>query len=254
MLSPLATAYDTKCRRVDAQALPEVCEDGDPSADLLHIYGPLPPRRVLREIAVPYVSESAPPPSRLPWRMVRPPAAIARPEDMPEAVEDAYRDSTVVAYRSGEVHRIGSYLGQREGVASMIDQTLARIHRFRQDVEWLRFDAAPSPSDLRSLALWVDPLTRQDDMGGFVAEAIVSGCLTVAGRTSVNERRLDGGKAGFLVPLRDPNELAHAIVNALFREEESRSKRQAMTAAAGRFAPLHRVRALIAVYEKALAR
>ena len=100
----------------------------------------------------------------------------------------------------------------------------------------MRFSEPPAPEDLTNLALWVDPLTDEHDLDGFVAEAIMCGCLVVAGRTATNVRRTAGGTAGFLVPRGDANESAHAIVNALFKPEHAEARRQAIPSAAARLA------------------
>ena len=251
MLSPAATAYDAKCRAVDAESLPCVVSETG-GADLLHIYGPLPKAAVLRKLGIPYLAESEPISSRLPWRAAPSPAAIVRREQLPEAVERRYRDATVLAYRGAASHQIGSFVGSRPGVANIVDQTLARIHRFRDDIEWLRLDRPPEPEELRSLDLWVDPVVQEEDHDGFVAEAIVSGCLVVAGRTKANAQRAADGRAAFLVPPGDPNETAHAIFNALFKPEQSEPRRAAMPSAAARFDAGVRARALTEIYEKVL--
>ena len=111
-----------------------------------------------------------------------------------------------------------------------VEQTMARIRRFRDDVDWQIFDQRPSPEDLGSVDLWVDPAAEENDFDGFVAEALVVGLPVVATRTPINDLRLEQGRTGFLVPPRDPNEMTHAILSALFKTEvaESReSQRQA---------------------------
>ena len=131
----------------------------------------------------------------------------------------------------------------------MIDQTLTRIHRFRDDVSWTLFDRVPEPQDLLSVDIWVDPAIDDRDFDGFVAEAVVSGLPVVAGRTPINEIRLEKGRTGALVPPRDPNEMTHAILTALFKPEVARSKQNAARQTASKFRARQRLRVLSHLYE-----
>lgn len=131
----------------------------------------------------------------------------------------------------------------------MIEQTLARLHRFRDDIEWRTFKQPPSPEDLIGVDVWVDPATSDTDLDGFVAEAYVAGKSIVASRTLINVHRLEKARCGFLVPLNDPNELGHAILTALFKPEVARLKIQAAKQTAGKFRPRQRLRVLERMYE-----
>ena len=128
-------------------------------------------------------------------------------------------------------------------------ETAARIQRFRDDVDWLLFDTSPTPDDLRSVDVWVDPALAENDFDGFVAEAIAAGTAVIASRTAINTQRLEKGRTGVLVPPRDPNEWTHAILAALFKPEFRHSKTVAAQQTASKFRPRHRVRALIQLYE-----
>ena len=105
-----------------------------------------------------------------------------------------------------------------------VEQTMARIRRFRDDVDWQIFDQRPSPEDLGSVDLWVDPAAEENDFDGFTAEALVVGLPVVATRTPINNLRLEQGRTGFLVPPRDPNEMTHVILSALFKTEVADSR------------------------------
>jgi glycosyltransferase involved in cell wall biosynthesis len=131
----------------------------------------------------------------------------------------------------------------------VVELTLIRIHRFRDDVTWRFFEAPPSPGDLQLVDAWVDPATSDDDFDGFVAEALVSGKPVVASRTPLNVHRMEKGRTGFLVPRNDPNELTHAILGALFKPEVARQKIDAARQTAGKFRLRQRIRVLERIYE-----
>ena len=131
----------------------------------------------------------------------------------------------------------------------MVDQTLARIARFRDDIHWQLFDRAPTPDDLAGVDAWIDPAVHEDDFDGFVAEAIAAGKAVVASQTAMNSQRLEAGRTGLLVPPNDPNELTHAILSALFKPEVARSKIEAAKQTAGKFRPRQRLRVLERIYE-----
>jgi hypothetical protein len=257
-----ASAYDRKSQRVDLEAIREagtidLVESSDPLVDLVHVYGPDPlPTADLRHLRK-YVSASKPAPSRLPWLRAADPAVITGPSVLPEAVEDQYfaateADRNVIHFRARDHLAMGSYTGGRKEIVSMVERTLARIHRFRDDVEWKLFETPPTPGEMASLDLWVDPSIDDGDLDGYTAEAMVCGTLVVASRTPQNQFRLAGGAAGFLVPVNDPNELTHAIAGALFKEELSAGRRERASELADRFRRRHRAQALLALYQKAL--
>lgn len=253
MVAEDASAFEAKCQRVDAESLPEVVAFGDAAVDVVHVYGAHPSPALLRGISAPFVTSSSPRRSIVPWRRTRQPAAIVAPGAIPEAVEKRYRSPVVESATPRDHFRIATYCGRRPGVENMIGQTLVRIHRFRDDIDWLSFDTPPEPGDLHEIDLWVDPATREEDLDGFVAEALSTGRLVVASRTGLNQNRLGGGRFGFLVRPNDPNELAHAVLNALFKEEASGPIRLSLPAASRRFLPDSRVAALLAIYEGVVA-
>lgn len=135
----------------------------------------------------------------------------------------------------------------------MIELTQARIQRFRNDIEWLLFDAPPTPDDLALVEAWVDPTPSDDDYDGCVAEALVASRVVVASRTPINVRRLDKGLSGFLVPPGDPNELTHAILTALFKPEVALKKIEGARLTAGKFRPRQRLRVLERLYQAVIA-
>ena len=267
---PGAGEFDKKSQRIDLASLSEKYQvvvaaiHDAPQADIAHVYGPVP--HSIR-LTMPYVASSAPARSRFSFRKPVQPAVIAsvlgprssvlasdgrqprtddrgaRTEQLPEAVEEIYFSA---AANPGS-NIVGSFA--RPSIANIVDQTLHRIGRFREDVTWKLFDRPPSPDDLAGVDVWVDPAVDQGDLDGFVAEAIVSGKIVAASRTDVNAQRLEQGRTGFLVPPDDPNELTHAILAALFKPEVARSKIEAARQTAGKFRPRQRVRVLERIYE-----
>jgi glycosyltransferase involved in cell wall biosynthesis len=180
-----------------------------------------------------------------------PPRELVTPFNVPEAVEDEWfaaagtmRDTRVAPY-------VVASFG-RPSVRNIVELTVARIHRFRDDVVWTQFDRPPAPSDLHGVDAWVDPALQDDDYDGFVAEAIVAGKPVVASRTPLNSSRLEKSRTGFLVPRNDPNELTHAILAALFKLEVAELKIEAARQTSGRFRARQRIRALERIYESAV--
>lgn len=269
LITPGATWFDRKHQRVDAVVLGEVGQvetfaSGEPlsaerrafreiaaRADLVHVYGRDLPLALLRLLSIPYVSEGAPPRSRLPFRRAPEPAAAVEHVGrgaLPEAVESLYFSTAREPRTTGSLKRVGSI---RTSPAAVIRElTLARIHRFRDDIEWTLFDVPPAPADFASVDVWIDPARSSDDRDGCVAEALVAGVPVVASRTPLNDQRLERGLAGILVPPDDPNELAHAILAALFKPEKSAPKREHARATINRFDPSRRGPALTALYRK----
>lgn len=242
---PGAAEFEKKSQRVDFASLSANHEvrvaplDDVPEADVAHVYGPTP--RSIR-LRMPYVASSAPPQSRFSLRKPVQPAATL--EIVPEAVEEIY---FVHPTTSPGENILGSFA--RPSITNIVDQTLHRIGRFRDDVTWRLFDRPPSPDDLAGVDAWVDPAIGESDLDGFVAEAIVSGKIVAATRTEANAQRLEQGRTGFLIPPNDPNELTHAILAALFKPEVARSKIEAARQTAGKFRPRQRVRVLERIYE-----
>jgi YHS domain-containing protein/glycosyltransferase involved in cell wall biosynthesis len=146
-----------------------------------------------------------------------------------------------------EIKTIASF--RRAGIDDFVQRTLARIERFRSDIEWHLYEHPPLPADLASVDLWVDPALADHDFDGFVAEALVVGVQVVAGRTAINTLRLERGRTGFLVPPNDPNEMTHAILAALFKPEVAESRVQAAKQTRSKFRPRQRARVLVQQYE-----
>lgn len=222
LLSPRPSEYERKSLRIDFQALRhdhEVIAGERVSADVTLIYG-------------------------------RPPVS-----DLPEAVEEEYfdiaRPSAAAlegggpALPAGEAARrytIGSF--RRRSIVPMVEQTMLRLHRTREDIEWLLIDQRPAPADFAQFDVWVDPAAGEDDLDGFVAEAQVVGKIVVAARTAVNIKRLEKGRTGLLVAPGDANELTHAILTALFKPEVAQQKIEAAKQTISKFHPRQRLRAL----------
>jgi glycosyltransferase involved in cell wall biosynthesis len=158
--------------------------------------------------------------------------------DLPEAVEERYWNSHVEAGFSP--HTIASF--RRRSTISFVEQTMHRLHRTREDIEWLLVDEPPS--DLSPFAAWIDPAVDEDDFDGFVAEAQVCSAIVVATRIPINIKRLEKGRTGLLVPPGDANELSHAILAALFKPEVAQQKIEAAKQTISKFHPRQRLRAL----------
>jgi glycosyltransferase involved in cell wall biosynthesis len=242
IVAPDASEYERKSRRIDAAGLSEKFEVVEGASDLVHVYGT--PGRM----TVPYVASKEP--KRGLWRRPQPRALIT-PFNVPEAVEESYFSGAPPA-ESAALHTLGTFLGSRRGVRNQVEQTLARIHRFRDDIAWNTYNNPPTLADLRDVDVWVDPAIDDEDFDGFTAEAIVAGKGVVAARTPINDHRLEKGRTGFVVPRTDPNELAHAILAALFKSEVARLKIEAARQTVGKFRPRQRLRVLEQVYEAAV--
>jgi glycosyltransferase involved in cell wall biosynthesis len=145
---------------------------------------------------------------------------------------------------------IGTYA--RPSIRNVVEQAHSRLTRFRDDVEWHLFERVPSPEDLAGVEAWVDPAVDDTDLDGFVAEALVVGLPVVASRTKINASRLEQGRTGFLVPPRDPNELTHAILAALFKPEVAGVKQNAARQTMSKFRAKQRLRVLAHMYDSLL--
>lgn len=258
-----APAYERKSQRVDQAMLSEshsvsVHENQIPpalDADVAHVYGPeILPTSPFARFPIPYISAGAPRQRRFSFRRPVPPAYRVSPlptddrELLPEAVENVYQSASGTSdERARKV--IGTYGPQRPGVKAIVEQTLARIHRFRDDIDWMMFDGVPTASEICDLDVWVDPTPSTSDFDGFVAEAIACQRPTIGSRTPINVQRLEKGRTGWLVPLGDPNELTHAILAALFKPEVAEQKLSAARQTAGKFRPRQRFRVLMHMYE-----
>lgn len=252
-----ASEYERKCQRVDFEALAahEVIvasiDDARASgADVAHVYAgrELPAAPFVR-FPMPYIASAAVKRSPWPWRRAVEPDYVVSPlAELPEAVEERYWQEQP---RAESRAIVGSYF--RPPVRNMIEQTLARIHRFRDDVRWNVFDHVPTPADLAAVDIWVDPAVDEDDYDGFVAEAVVMGLPVVAARTKINAMRLEQGRTGALVPARDPNEMTHAILAALFKPEVARTRQHAARQTVSKFKARQRLRVLSHMYETVIS-
>lgn len=260
VILPTASEYERKSQRLDHAGLAlkhevvvvEHAALRHTAADVVHFYGNDLAAKLVMGLRRPFIASAEPHvelltftfrPLQQPRYIVSPVAPIdpdARLQLLPEAVDDAYFEV--------EDH-LGTFGRHRPGVSNLIEQTLARLHRTREDVRWSLFDRAPTPDDLRAVDVWVDPATSESDFDGFVAEASAAGKAVVASRTTINRQRLEKGRTGFLVPPRDPNELTHAILTALFKSEAAKLKIEAAKQTAGKFRARQRLRVLERIYE-----
>ena len=234
-----APQYERKCQRVDAAHF-----DVDPErADVVHVYT----GRILPRIEKPFVANIGSTGRRFSFRRAGNPAAIVTPFNVPEAVEERYFDGG-----EGAAAPLSNVIGSftRPSIQSMIERTMHRIDRFRDDIEWRVFSHPPAPEELAEIGAWVDPAMEEDDYDGFVAEALVCAINVVAAATPINVQRLEKGRTGFLVPTNDPNEMTHAILAALFKPEEARARSDASRQTVGKFRAGQRIRALTRIYER----
>ena len=244
---PGVSAYESKCQRADRAALEGQHElvDDVRGADVAHVYsgGPL-PRARFAGFPIPYLASAPMTPARWTFRKPVEPRIVVTPENLPEPVDDAFFAAPPV--RPG-TYTVGSF--DRPAARNQVEQTLHRIGRFRDDVRWNLFPKPPGPEDLATVDLWVDPAVAEDDYDGFVAEALVVGLPVVAARTRVNALRLEQGRTGFLVPPRDPNEMTHAILSALFKPEVAQARIGAAKQTNSKFRMRQRMRVLMQLYE-----
>ncbi len=248
---PGISQYERKSCRADRTALTErhqVVNDLQ-NADVAHVYGGMTlPRGEFVGFPVPYLASAPMASSRWAWRRPVEPRVVVTPENLPEVVEDRY---FAVSYTPPRTNMVGSFA--REATRNHVEQTLHRIERFRDDVTWKLFDAPPSPEDLAGVDVWVDPAVEENDYDGFSAEALVVGLPVVAARTRVNSLRLEKGRTGMLVPPRDPNEMTHAILSALFKPEVAQGKTTAARQTNSKFRMRQRLRVLVQLYETLIA-
>jgi hypothetical protein len=250
-IAPGASEFDRKLQRVDAAVLSGLYVDSNP--DLVHVYGP-----VVEPPSTRYIAGSAPKKRRFALRAPRQPERLLSPfplqgyETVPEAVEEAYFQRAS-APRAMSACKIVGYFG-RPAIENLIEQTQARLARFRDDVDFHAFAATPQPEEFDACDAWIDPAIDDSDRDGLVAEALVRGLSVVAARIAINVHRTEKGRTAFLVPPRDPNELTHAILAALFKPELSDSRRAAARQTISKFRPRQRERVLAALYEKLVPR
>ncbi|HEX3582828.1 MAG TPA: glycosyltransferase [Thermoanaerobaculia bacterium] len=260
-----ASEYERKCQRVDAAHF----EVDLGRADVVHVYT----GKTLPPIEKPFVANIDSTRRRFSFRRESKPAVVVTPFNVQEAVEERYFATSVILSREdGEgppsQERRGSFaalrpsgapsaqddrskLGSfaRPSVQSLIERTMHRIDRFRDDVEWLLFSRVPAPEEIAELGAWVDPAVEENDYDGFVAEALAVGINVVATATPINMLRLEKGRTGFLVPRNDPNEMTHAILAGLFKPEEARARSDAARQTVGKFRAGQRIRTLTRIYE-----
>jgi glycosyltransferase involved in cell wall biosynthesis len=174
--------------------------------------------------------------------------------DLPEAVAEEYfgggqRPSAVDSSRGrlSSTFTIASFY--RRPIIRVVEQAVPRLHRTREDIEWLLLDHVPTPADFARFDAWIDPAVDERDFDGFVAEALVCGKVVVASRTAINVKRLEKGRTGFLVPPGDANELTHAILAALFKPELAQQKIEDARQTISKFHPRQRLRALTQLLE-----
>jgi hypothetical protein len=252
---PGASHYERKSQRADRAALAEKHElvEDVKDAQIAHVYasGTLPSAQFLK-FPIPYVASADLKRSRWSFREPIAPKQVLSPlgdPPLPEVVEDAYWRET--SRPENAIKVVGSF--ERPETRNVVEQTLARIHRFRDDVRWKTFTGIPTPEDLVGVDLWADPAIAEDDFDGFVAEAQVVGLPVVASRTPINVLRLEQGRTGMLVPPRDPNEMTHAILSLLFKREVADSKRQAARQTVSKYRARQRLRLLTHLYESLIS-
>ena len=213
VLPPHPSQYETKVQRIDFQLLGgdhDVFVGERVTADVTLVYG-------------------------------RPPVS-----ELPEAVEEKWWSGgqAILPVRTDKIvcppFSIASF--RRRSIIPIVEQTMARLHGTRDDIDWLLLDRPPE--DFCEFAVWIDPAIDEEDLDGFVAEAQVRGKLVVATRTAINMKRLEKGRTGILVPPRDPNELSHAILAGLFKPEVAQQKLEAAKQTISKFHPRQRLRAL----------
>src|SRR5204862_6350748 len=201
VILPNASAYERKSQRADRVSLAgahdvvlvspdDVRASG---ADVAHVYasGRLPVAPFVR-FPTPCRSSADVRRSRWPFRRATEPDYVVSPvierveqsryQPRPEAVEDGFFGARNA--EGGGQKVIGAF--RRKGDQWMVELTLARIARFRDDVTWHWFDRDLAPEDLASVALWAGPARDGNGSDGFVAAASVSGLPVVASRTKIN--------------------------------------------------------------------
>jgi hypothetical protein len=268
--------YEQKCQRLDAAALAstheviQIAVDSTRSnlgpipgkrllralhasqCDVAHIYGSALPPAIARRLDVPFVATELAT-SRPFWWSGKRVASRAMPPAGPgaiaEPVDDEFLHPPARPRHDGE-WIVGSVGPHRPDIRRMLELTLTRIHRFREDLSWHLLDEAPTPEDLAAVDIWVDPAADDGDADGYTAEAMVAGLPVIASRTAVNRFRTDDGRAAVLVPPGDPNELTHAILTALFKPETIAGRLAAARELQPRFSPARRAETLSAVYRE----
>jgi Glycosyl transferases group 1 len=249
ILLPGASAYERKSQRLDAAALSASLVPTPEEADIAHVYGPreLPPL----PLKIPFLASGIVKKPRFALRKPRQPDyAVAPVADdtftlLPEPVDERF-----FALRHVQKNAPQRVLGSiaREPLTNIVQQTMARIGRFRNDVAWHVFNHDPEPEELLNVDAWIDPAIADDDFDGYTAEALVIGLPVIASRTPINVQRCEQGRTGLLVPPNDANELVHAILAALFKPEVAEAKIAAARQTASKFRVRQRLRVLEEMY------
>jgi hypothetical protein len=255
LILPEASYYERKSQRVDAAALAggghAVQVVDDPAGfELAHVYGPLVLPR--RRFTIPYVANGTM--QRSWWKPPLPqPRVLVAPIEregwtlLPEAVDEGW----LVPMETGDLRLVvGTFV--RASVKNVVEQTMHRLARTRDDITWYLFDTPPTAAELGEVGVWVDAAVEADDYDGFTAEALAIGLPVVASRTPINLRRTDKGRSALLVPAGDPNELTHAILTALFKPEVSQQRAFSARQTISKFHPRRRLRVLLPLYETLL--
>jgi hypothetical protein len=259
---PGASEYEKKCARVDALSLEThghepfasaSTEAAASGADVAHVYaGVEVPADVAASIRIPFIATAPVARGRWTFRRIVEPRFVVSPVAgdgrtlVPEAVEDRWFEAPPAP--RPEANRIGVF--SHPAVVSMLDQVRHRLHRTREDLEWLILTTPPTPADLAGVDLWLDPAVEETDFDGFGAEALVAGVPVVAARTEMNTTRMEKGRTGFLVRPRDANEFTHAILTALFKPEVTAGRLLAARQTFARFRARQRFRVLSQLYQQ----
>jgi hypothetical protein len=242
-------------RSVNAARFAEVV--AQPRPDVIHVYGPMAlPHTFGRNWTAPWVAAGRPAKRRFSLRTPPPPSVtIASTGDdaVPEAVGAEYLRAARAHTAKMAGRRLIGSIGRGAEVREMVEAVFARLARFRDDIDWNVYEAFPSNEEMDQVDVWVDPAVADDDLDGFVAEALVRGRLVVASRTPINAWRLAGGKFGFLARRADPNEMAHAIATALFKPETGEERLGEPSAHAARFSAAERGARLLSLYRQVTA-
>ncbi|MHB0969689.1 MAG: glycosyltransferase [Thermoanaerobaculia bacterium] len=225
--------------------------------DVVHVYGPpLLPPGIGRKWRLPWVATGRPVRRRFSLRAPATPTATVAPtgdDAVPEAVASEYLAGARAYEAKMSGRRLIGSIGRGAAITELVEAVFARLARFRDDVDWNVFDAFPSNEEMDQVDVWVDPAIDDADFDGFVAEALVRGRLTVASRTPINMWRLAGGKYGVLARPADPNEMAHAIANALFKPETGEDLLVPPSVHAERFSASGRGEKLLTLYRRVIA-
>jgi glycosyltransferase involved in cell wall biosynthesis len=154
-------------------------------------------------------------------------------------------DGVVAAHPSAHLYIVG------EGPDRLRFEAQAAASTAREHIHFEGFCAAPRPY-LRAAAVFV--LASHAEPGGLVLpEARDCGCAIVATAVDGTPELLDGGRAGVLVPPKDPAALAHAITSLLDDPAEQARWRAAAVANLDWLRIERQHRETLAVYEDALA-